>query len=192
MSNHRIQFGVLLFLALHVPGAGAEESGLPELTPQELERYEFEVEETPATVTDLSLGQRYVLSTQRREINDLIARRLGVLGLRGDKSDLRVLQKLVERKAIRSTDIREWQGLGIVFGDILVTEFGLHWVSYEDDVGISKALQWRDTENYLFPVTLFSKRVQFNEKIDVAAVFDKLESDIERFKAYEENRPRLR
>ena len=192
MSNNRIQFGVLLFLALHVPGADAEESGLPELTPQELERYEFEVEETPATVTDLSLGQRYVLSTQRREINGLIARRLGVLGLRGDRSDLRVLQKLVERKAIRSTDIREWQGLGIVFGDILVTEFGLHWVSYEDDIGISKALQWRDTENYLFPVTLFSKRVQFNEKIDVAAVFDKLESDIERFKAYEENRPRLR
>ena len=167
----------------------AEESGLRELTPDELEQYEFEVEDTPATVSDLSLGQRYALSTQRREIEDLVARRLGVLKLKGDKSDLKVLQDLVDRKAIRSTDIREWQGVGIVFGDILVTEFGLHWVSYEDDIGTSKALRWRETQNFVFPVTMFSKRVQFNEKIDVLAVYSKLEEDIERFKAFEENRP---
>lgn len=167
----------------------AEESGLRELTPEELERYEFEIEETPATVSDLSLGQRYALSTQRREIEDLIARRLGVLKLKGDKSDLKVLQDLVDRKAIHSTDTREWQGMGIVFGDILVTEFGLDWVSYEDDIGTSKALRWRETQNFVFPVTLFSKRVQFNEKIDVLAVYSKLEEDIERFKAFEENRP---
>ena len=61
--------------------------------------------------------------------------------------------------------------VGIVFGDILVNEFGLHWVSYEDDIGTSKALRWRETENYVFPVTLFSKRVGFNEKIDVVSVF---------------------
>ncbi len=167
----------------------AEESGLPELTPEELERYEFEIEETPATVADLSLGQRYALNTQRREITDLIARRLGILKLKEDKSDLKVLQDLVDRKAIRSTDVREWQGLGIVFGDILVTEFGLHWVSYEDDIGSSKALRWRKTDNFVFPVTLFSKRVQFDEKIDVMAVYEKLETDIVKFKAYEENRP---
>lgn len=176
---------VLFFNVLPVV---AEESGLRELTPEELERYEFEIDETPATVTDLSLGQRYVLSTQRREIEDLIARRLGILKLKADKSDLKVLQDLVDRKAIRSSDVREWQGLGIVFGDILVSEFGLHWVSYEDDIGTSKALRWRETENYVFPVTLFSKRIGFNEKVDVVAVFDKLEADIARFKAYEEER----
>ena len=180
---------LMLFIACFSLQAIAEESGLRELTPEELERYEFEVEETPATVTDLSLGQRYVLSTQRREIEDLVARRLGILKLKGDKSDLKVLQDLVDRKAIRSTDTREWQGMGIVFGDILVNEFGLHWVSYEDDIGTSKALRWRETENYVFPVTLFSKRVGFNEKIDVVSVFSKLEEDIERFKAFEENRP---
>ena len=191
MSNKCIRFGMLLLLVLQAPGVRAGESGLEALTPEQLENYEFDIEETQATVTDLSLGQRYVLNTQRREINDLIARRLGVLALKGDRSDLGVLQKLVERKAIRSADVRALQGLGIVFGDILVTEFGLHWVSYEDDVGTSKALRWRDTENYVFPVTLFSKRAQFNEKIDVPAVFDKLASDIKGFKAYEEGRPRL-
>ncbi|MDE0990325.1 MAG: hypothetical protein OSA83_13970, partial [Pseudomonadales bacterium] len=88
-------------LLLILPGlltfdfAAAEESGLRELTSEELERYEFDVEEVPATVKELSLGQRYSLDTQRRETMDLIARRLGVLNLKGDKSDLKVLQNLV-------------------------------------------------------------------------------------------------
>ena len=38
---------------------------------------------------------------------------------------------------------------------------------------------------------MFSKRVQFNERIDVFAVYDKIEADVERFKAFEENRPQF-
>ena len=83
------------------------------------------------------------------------------------KHDLSILQNIVEKKLIRQEDVRGWQGLGIVFGDVLAAEFDLHWVSYADDVGTSKALRWRKTENYVFPVTMFSKRKQFNEKIDV-------------------------
>ena len=167
----------------------AEESGLRELTSEELERYEFDVEEVPATVKDLSLGQRYSLDTQRRETMDLIARRLGVLNLKGDKSDLKVLQNLVDRKAIGSDDVRGLQSLGIVFGDVLVNEYGLSWVSYEDDVGTSKALRWKKTENYVFPVTLFSKRVQFKENINMTGVFEEIGAEVERFIAYEAARP---
>ena len=167
----------------------AEESGLRELTSEELERYEFDVEEVPATVKELSLGQRYSLDTQRRETMDLIARRLGVLNLKGDKSDLKVLQNLVDRKAIGRDDVRGLQSLGIVFGDVLVSEYGLSWVSYEDDVGTSKALRWKKTENYVFPVTLFSKRVQFKENINMTGVFEEIGAEVERFIAYEAARP---
>lgn len=169
--------------------AAAEESGLRELTSEELERYEFDVEEVPATVKELSLGQRYSLDTQRRETMDLIARRLGVLNLKGDKSDLKVLQNLVDRKAIGRDDVRGLQSLGIVFGDVLVSEYGLSWVSYEDDVGTSKALRWKKTENYVFPVTLFSKRVQFKENINMTGVFEEIGAEVERFIAYEAARP---
>ena len=182
-------------LLLILPGlltfnfAAAEESGLRELTSEELERYEFDVEEVPATVKELSLGQRYSLDTQRRETMDLIARRLGVLNLKGDKSDLKVLQNLVDRKAIGRGDVRGLQSLGIVFGDVLVNEFGLTWVSYEDDIGTSKALRWKKTENYVFPVTLFSKRVQFKEDINMAGVFEEIGAEVERFIAYEAAKP---
>ena len=182
-------------LLLILPGlltfdfAAAEESGLRELTSEELERYEFDVEEVPATVKDLSLGQRYSLDTQRRETMDLIARWLGVLNLKGDKSDLKVLQNLVDRKAIGREDVRGLQSLGIVFGDVLVNEYGLSWVSYEDDVGTSKALRWKKTENYVFPVTLFSKRVQFKENINMTGVFEEIGAEVESFIAYEAARP---
>ncbi|MEO2181895.1 MAG: DUF3806 domain-containing protein [bacterium] len=165
--------------------AAAEESGLRELTSEELERYEFDVEEVPATVKELSLGQRYSLDTQRRETMDLIARRLGILNLKGDKSDLKVLQNLVDRKAIGRDDVRGLQSLGIVFGDVLVNEYGLGWVSYTDDIGTSKALRWKKTENYVFPVTLFSKRVQFKENINMTGVFEEIGAEVERFIAYE-------
>jgi len=182
-------------LLLILPGlltfdfAAAEESGLRELTSEELERYEFDVEEVPATVKELSLGQRYSLDTQRRETMDLIARRLGILNLKGNKSDLKVLQNLVDRKAIGRDDVRGLQSLGIVFGDVLVNEYGLGWVSYTDDIGTSKALRWKKTENYVFPVTLFSKRVQFKENINMTAVFEEIGAEVERFIAYEAARP---
>jgi hypothetical protein len=169
--------------------AAAEESGLRELTSKELKNYEFDVEEIPATVKELSLGQRYSLDTQRRDTVDLIARRLGILKLKGDRSDLKVLQNLVDKKAIRRDDVRGLQGLGIVFGDILVNEFGLSWVSYEDDIGISKALRWKKTENYVFPVTLFSKRVQFKENINVTDIFEEIGAEVDRSIAYEAARP---
>ena len=177
----------ILFTILLTFQAWSEESGLPEFTQEELERYGFEIDDRNLKIKDISLGQRYVLSTQRRELKDLVARRLGVMQMKGDKSDLKTLQALVDKKVLR--DVREWQSLGIVFGDILTNEFGLHWISYEDDLGTSKALRWRKTENYVFPVTMFSKRIQFNEKIDLVSVYDKLEADITAFKAYERTRP---
>ena len=169
--------------------AAAEESGLRELTSEELKNYEFDLEEIPATVKELSLGQRYSLDTQRREMMDLIARRLGILALKGNTSDLKVLQNLVDRKAIRRDDVRGLQSLGIIFGDLLVNEYGLVWVSYEDDIGTSKALRWKKTENYVFPVTMFSKRVQFKENINMTGVFDEIGAEVERFIAYEAARP---
>jgi hypothetical protein len=81
------------------------------------------------------------------------------------------------------------QALGVVFGDLLVKEFGLQWVSYEDELGASKALRWRTTDNFIFPVTVFSKRVQFGERIKVAEIYSALEAEVVRFKRLSLNSP---
>jgi hypothetical protein len=163
---------------------------VPVLSPEQLDNYQFPSQpERPAVVDDLSFGQLTLLDQQRAEMQELFSRRLGVMSLKSTQADLSLYQQLVDRRLLRPDQITQWQALGVVFGDLLVREFGLHWVSYEDALGSSKALRWRKTDNFIFPVTVFSKRVQFNEKIDVKAIYEEIASEIERFKRLSLNTP---
>ncbi len=163
---------------------GASEPPVPTLTPEELENYQFASppDEEKEIIKALNVGQMEIMNAQRRSVRELLVRKLGILSLKGDKRDLPILQQLVDRRLIHTREVKEWQAIGVYFGDILVREFGLHWVVYEDKLGISKALRWRSTENYVFPVTLFSKRNHFNEKIVMEDIYRKLEFEVERFK----------
>jgi Domain of unknown function (DUF3806) len=180
---------IALLVCLLLPAAYGEDekTSVPTLTPEELSGYQFENKagEDPVTVEDLSVGQTFFLDTQRREVKDLITRRLGILGFGQEIDDLKTIQQLVDRRLIKPKDVGEWQALGVVFGDILAKELDLHWISYEDDLGLSKALRWKKTENYVFPVTMFSRRVQFKEEIDAVSLFEKIRQEVAAFKAYE-------
>ncbi len=168
----------------------SDETTITTLSSEQVENYQFQTKPSDVEVTDLSVGQRAIMSAKRRAAKDLMARRLGVLRIRGTREDLPLLQQVVDRKILRKTQIEEWQGVGILFGDILAKEFSLKWVSYEDERGANKALRYRNTDNYFFPVTLFSKRVKFDEEIDMYEVYAKLEEQIKEVVAFE-NRPKL-
>ena len=188
---------ILITLCFPVQGQQVDSDGgdtLPSLSQDELENYQFEKQgdEVQVEVSDLSLGQQYVLSRQRREISDLLARHLGVLELQQNLNDLIPLQRLVELRVINEADTLTWQAMGVVLGDLMAHEFDLHWVLIEDEFGASKALQWKETMNFVFPVTLLSKRIQFSREIDLSDIFRKLGEDVDSFRAYEEAHPRLR
>jgi len=174
--------------------ARAEEYEPPTMTPEELENYQFEnqPDKVEMDVEELSLGQRVVLSRQRDGVTDLVSRHLGIMALRGNGDDLPVLQQLVDKRVVKDDEVEIWQAMGVVLGDLMAEEFDLHWVSVEDEYGVSKALQYQDTMNFVFPITLLSKRNQFGQKIDIAAIYEKLRADIDSFKAYESGKPRLR
>lgn len=163
----------------------ANESVFSTLTPEELERYQFDETETPYTVSELNIGQRYILDRHRTSAKDLMARHLGFSQFSGNLVDLERLQALVDRGVVKDADVSGWQALGVVFGDVLVRQHGLRWVVFEDEVGSSKALQWGKTDNFIFPVTVFSKRVQFNEAVEVEPLYRTLSKTIEEFKAYQ-------
>ncbi len=114
-----------------------------------------------------------------------MTRRLGIVTIKQGLGDLKKIQQVVDRKIIRNEDVEQWQALGVVFGDVLAAELNLKWVSYQDELGLSKALRWKETENYVFPVTMLSKRVQYKEKIDVLALFEQIKLDIVAFERYE-------
>lgn len=183
----------LLAMALSSAVLAEDPDTTPVMTPDQLKHYPFPDTETskPPKISDLSVSQQFVLSKDRRDVKGLVARHLGILDIHGDKSDLDTIQQLCDRHVLKDNQVREWQSVGVIFGDILANEFDLHWVSYADDAGVSTALQWKDTRNFVFPVTMFSKRIQFDEKIDVHAMYDKLASEIQAFKDYENKRPKM-
>jgi hypothetical protein len=172
----------------------AEEYEPPTMSAEELENYQFSspADEQEMEVDDLSIGQRFVMSRQRTEVEELVARHLGIVKLRGNSQDLVSLQQLVEKKVLRDDQTETWQAMGVVMGDLMAEEFDLHWVQVEDEFGVSKALQWEDTTNFVFPITLLSKRIKFGEKIDIPTIYAKLSADIERFKEYERTHPKLK
>lgn len=180
-----VSFFILCLPCLLTADQSAEAEVLT-LTPEELPNYTFEAEqEDPAVVTALNVGQQYILSSQRQLVMDLLARRLGILSLSQSESDLKTLQSLVDQKFISKRDIRSWQAIGVIFGDILVKQHRLKWIFYEDEYGSSKALQWKETENFIFPITLFSRRVQFKQDIVMTELYEELSGVIDGFKAYE-------
>lgn len=172
-----LSFSYLAFTPASLLAEEAETS-VTTLTPEQMESYQFQIPKSQIEVSDLSIGQRAIMSAKRRAAKDLLARQLGIVNIRGSKEDLRALQQVVDRKILVKSQVEEWQGIGILFGDVLAKEFGLKWVQYEDELGANKALRYRNTENYFFPVTLFSKRVKFDEEIDMYEVYAKLEREI--------------
>ncbi|MFT5211244.1 MAG: hypothetical protein ACI9CE_002983 [Flavobacterium sp.] len=151
----------------------------------ELQNYDFKVEEDRFIVGDLSAGQLLILNRLRDESKALFVRHLGILSIKGTKEDIPYLQQIIDRRIIRKDETRKWQALGVLFGDVLAKEFNMTWARYEDKYGLSKALRWRRTDNYMFPVVMFSKRVGFDEIIDVKGLYNKIAKDVESFKAWE-------
>ena len=92
----------------------ASEPSVIQITPEELENYEFEIEETPFEVSSPSIGQRYIFDRSRRTVRDLLARTIGSTRLTEDESDLGRLQVLIDRRVIRKADVETWQALGVV------------------------------------------------------------------------------
>ena len=61
--------------------------------------------------------------------------------------------------------------IGLITG--IVTLLGMHWVIYEDQVGRSRALRYRDSDDFLFPMTMISRRREVGNLTPVVEIYDK-------------------
>ncbi len=109
--------------------------------------------------------------TQQRETIDGLARFEFGRPVRGDKSDLRLLQRFVDEKLIDPDEIQKLQALGAVLGDVYVQEYDLVWRSYEDEKGRSRAVCVEGTINCLFPITMLSRRITAGLTPDVGEIY---------------------
>lgn len=130
-------------------------------------------------VAELSQIDKQYMQRQRDSIEDL-ARRMSGRGFNGSPdNDIPLLQRLLDERRVRPEQTEELQAMGILLGDILAAELDMHWVVYEDPVGRSRALRYRETDNFLFPVTMISRRQTVGNNRPVREIYDNAVSLIE-------------
>ena len=154
-----MQAGQILRLLLPVfLGLGLSISALADLGPR---------------ISELThLDQQY-MGQQREIIDDLARAKLGSQINGNRANDLNVLQRLLDRGLVQAQQTLELQAMGIILGDLLAAELDMHWVIYQDSIGRSRALRYRQSEEYLFPVTMISRRWEVGNRKPVADIYQK-------------------
>ncbi|MEE4146948.1 MAG: DUF3806 domain-containing protein [Halieaceae bacterium] len=124
-------------------------------------------------VGELSQLDLQYMTQQRDLLNDMAALELG-RGFTGDRdNDLQLLQLMLDRRLVRPDQTRELQAMGVILGDLLAADLDMHWVVYEDAHGRSRALRYRESDEYLFPITMISRRQEAENDTPVAVIYQK-------------------
>ncbi len=124
-------------------------------------------------VSELSPLDRQFMTQQRASIDDLARRQFGQGFIGARDRDLGLLQRLLDGGLVREEQTLELQAMGVILGDLLAAELGMHWVVYEDKQGRSRALRYRDTDNYLFPMTMISRRHEVANQTPVQEIYQR-------------------
>lgn len=157
-----------------LPAGAAEPVDVDELVPKTtapLLRLEW-IQEPDDRIVPLSEIEQDHLRRQR-EIVAEAARKQGRV-ISGARSDLDVLQLLVDRSVFDEEQPYELQALGVVLGDIVRKQFDYEWVAYIDSRGRTRALHRPRTGQVVFPVTAISQRIESGLEVDVEALFEAL------------------
>jgi len=128
---------------------------------------------TPAAprFTELGPDEAARLEEQRAVVGDAAKQRYGIGALKRTNADLVVLQRLLDDRAFDKTATYELQCLGIVFGDVLTSEFPLRWMTVSDEFGTDPTLRFKDTTLQFNALTMISKRVERGEDVDVTELY---------------------
>jgi len=133
-------------------------------------------------ISKLTNVDREFMAQQRTLLQDLAASNLG-RQFKGQRDrDLDLLQRLLDKRVVRPEQTRELQAMGLIMGDLLAKELDMHWVIYEDRVGRSRALRYKESDDFLFPMTMISRRREAGNQTGVTDIYQKAYDIIEQRK----------
>lgn len=127
---------------------------------------------TDIKLSELSWIDRKYFDKQRQVIDDIGRGNYGTR-IRGGKTDLELLQRIIDGEHIAQNERSKQLAMGIVLGDIYVAERGLQWREYEDEAGRSRGVCLPDTEQCLFPLSMITRRMRVTEDINIQRIYDR-------------------
>ena len=122
-------------------------------------------------IEPLTSIDKQFMTEQRQRIEQLANRLSRNLSGMEDR-DIDTLQRIIDDRLIAADDTLSLQAMGVVLGDLLADRLSMEWVVYRDRRGRSRALRYRDTEVYLFPVTMISRRQEVDNNRGVRSIYD--------------------
>lgn len=135
---------------------------------------------TPALVTAetfrteaLSEMDRRFMDNQVAALEDITRREFGRQFSGVKQNDLNLLQNLLDSKLVKPDETAKLQGMGVILGELLRKEKALFWTIYTDSRGRSRALEIPGKREFVFPITMISRRVEAGVDVQVREVYDK-------------------
>jgi hypothetical protein len=130
---------------------------------------------------ELSQGDLASLEKQRALVATAAKQRYGVLRLARTKADLPVLQRLIDDQAFTKTQTYELQSLGVALGDVMASELPLRWMMVTDEFGTDPILRYKDTTIQVGALTMISKRIERDEKVNVSRLLEITREQLPKF-----------
>jgi hypothetical protein len=122
-------------------------------------------------IEPLTSIDKQFMSDQRQRVEQL-ANRLGRNLTGKEDRDIDTLQRIIDERLIANDDRLNLQAMGVVLGDLLADRLDMTWVVYRDRTGRSRALRYRETDVYLFPITMISRRQEAGSNRRVRSIYD--------------------
>ncbi len=90
-----------------------------------------------------------------------------------------MVKDILDQKWIKPNELGKFQALGVVMGDAIAQAVGMEWVSVDDQHGCepalrSEALDEKTESVFVWPMNLFSKRIERGEVFDVIDIFEQI------------------
>jgi hypothetical protein len=137
------------------------------------------VEETIRPATDADLAG---IAVQEAVVLGLLHAHYGTPELGRDESDLHLMQRLLDDRAVRPEQTRELECLGTVLGQVFASTTPLRWITVEYAGKRQLALQYPGTTVIVFPGSMILKRVQDGRGIDVDELYHSVVEQVGRMK----------
>jgi hypothetical protein len=98
----------------------------------------------------------------------------------GELTDLVLLQRVLDSKAVEPEATYSLQALGMAFGKVFVNNNEHYdWWMVEDEYGRDPAVRYKETSLLMFPQTVISKRIEDRDVVDVQDLYEGLQRDLE-------------
>ena len=124
-------------------------------------------------IENLSKIDLNYMEQQRNDLRGIAAINLGRQFSGQRERDLALLQKMLNQGLVGPDQVSEMQAMGIMMGDLLAAEFDMKWVVYTDQAGRSRALRYQDSNFFLYPVTMISRRRTAGDMTPVSAIYER-------------------